>query len=192
MGRIKYIIDRQSQTTRKLLDGVDGHDRMMRVLQNGQDRSNEKGETDNFVFRNSGSLLSSSRLSWMVASAVIWRSGVVLTATGITAGAVGAHSLRSHISSIPNGQANWSMASQYAMLNGSSSSFQPSTWKIDQMSTLSADRFSEKECTLMTRRHRSCALGHLATSPLRPKDRWSSNFCRYRNLFWFNLCPSTL
>ena len=55
----------------------------------------------------------------MVSAGLVWKAGVLMTASGIGAGAFGAHSLASRLKAVPNGATNWSMASNYAIVNGS-------------------------------------------------------------------------
>lgn len=55
----------------------------------------------------------------MVPGIAVWRAGILLTASGIGAGAFGAHSLASRLEAVPKGSVNWSMASNYAIVNGS-------------------------------------------------------------------------
>ncbi|GAA5884341.1 hypothetical protein JCM16303_003643 [Sporobolomyces ruberrimus] len=48
-------------------------------------------------------------------SALAWKAGALLTASGIMSGAFGAHALKGRLG---EQAATWGMASQYAMLNG--------------------------------------------------------------------------
>lgn len=52
----------------------------------------------------------------MPPAALVWRTGVAITATGITAGAFGAHTLKSRLGGEKS--TNWTLASSYATFNG--------------------------------------------------------------------------
>ncbi|GAA5927412.1 DUF423 domain-containing protein [Sporobolomyces koalae] len=49
-------------------------------------------------------------------SALAWKAGALLSASGIMSGAFGAHALKGRL--VGDQVATWSMASQYAILNG--------------------------------------------------------------------------
>ncbi|ORY25923.1 hypothetical protein BCR39DRAFT_275431 [Naematelia encephala] len=52
-------------------------------------------------------------------AATVWKSGALLTATGMSLGAFGAHGLRARYPTLPDrAHTSWSTASQYLIYNG--------------------------------------------------------------------------